>query len=111
MIMISVIAICAYSAVLFRCLAFTRSGHRQRRDDRAEVARMATSVVIILLSMISLWVVEPWKLESNSMVSSLFMAHTIFVSAYFYHRIDTMERGRDRREGDRRSTSYPGARA
>lgn len=104
MLVISILAMLAYVAVIGRCLWFCRISHRQRSDDRAEVARMASIEMIMFLSMAALLVTEPWRLESNNLITSLFMGHTIVISAYFFHRIDSMIRGRERREAERRQS-------
>lgn len=103
MIVISIVAFIATLAVIVRSLLFCRISHRQRRDDRAEVARMAAISVVQALGILGVWVIEPWRLDSMSIISSLFMSQTIVVEAYFFHRIDSMIVGRERREGERRA--------
>ncbi|RAU40178.1 hypothetical protein [Pseudomonas sp. RIT411] len=102
MLLIAITAVFAYSLVIARCIWFAANGNRFRQDDRTEVMFIVTASTLYVLAHLALWLMEPWKLASNSPASSLIVAHTIFCGGYFFRRIGALVDGRDRRQVQRR---------
>lgn len=105
MLLITIFAMLTYSLVVARCGWFVWQGGDYRQDDRAEVAHIVCASLLYLVTLVSLWVFEPWKLINNSIVGAMVLAHTIFCGSYFYRRIGALMDGRDRRKLPHRRAS------
>lgn len=105
MMAISMMAFLAYALVLARCIHFSLwDAPSGRQDDRTEVAFMLAASAIYMLAQVGVWVLEPQSAVDNTSSHALIVAFTIFVAAYFHHRVGCLIIGRNRRHDDRRNS-------
>lgn len=102
MSMIIALAMMGHALVIARAAAFCLHARRFRIDDRVEVGFVMAASVVMLLGFIALCILEPWRLEGNSLAATLIVGQSLFATSYVYHRIDSIHRGRQRRQADRR---------
>lgn len=103
MMAISVMAFMAYALVLARCIHFSLwDAPAGRQDDRTEVAFMLAASSIYMIAQVGVWVLEPESAVDNTSSYALLVGFTIFVAAYFHHRVGCLIIGRNRRHDDRR---------
>ncbi len=102
MLIVSLLANLAYALVFARGMMFALTTSERRQADNCEVAVMMTASLLYVITFISLWVFEPWKLINNSPTSTMFVGFTILNAAYFFRRLEALTIGRERRKDERR---------